>query len=631
MQPLVKAPVRLLLPAALALSACAEQPSAPGTGAGHREPVFLDCSLGCTLVDSPRPLRAAIAKPDSGGKTLQLAQVELFGEAGQTVELLLTADDPVLAAAGPAAGLLVGIGDQVPQRFALRTLQGGVLVYRFEDDESVQMTVALEGRVENTRTGSLSLTLSTAAAVEVVMAPWGWLRPDVPPMLNLNTTAAATCGLTSETGSCGSVTWDIEPFAPGDPFGDFQSQPGTGQSLPITITFSGPVQEVSVEIQDPTFAGNQMVAYNGGTVVSTQDFAFSGQPGVNIPDTKTAVGPIDRVDLIPADGDYVAYSATITVDSAQSVNVVCTPATLVRGATVRCVARLAVPQAFTVTERSARDSSLMFTVQDTTQLALVAGDSAVWEGEAVATSDVTFSVEIVDGTDTVRLTNPPARFTVTPRAWPGWSYQTPTTFQFRWVWLVQPGMKAYPDERDTSTIGNFQALPPPTGGLPITRPASGPNRDVGFVTEPYIVMDYFIAVHPGLDLGAYSPSSPGFVGAQQWVNDQNGIPSGTCVQDSIPILLAAVERHEGIQVVSNSHPGVGNGVFAQTNPHLRIERVYGATSDSVLRVLLGTLVDSVLYDSAGAYQVAQRQFDAADTPVVLGSAGCPFDFNPRNP
>jgi hypothetical protein len=72
---------------------------------------------------------------------------------------------------------------------------------------------------------------------------------------------------------------------------------------------------------DPTFTGNQVVAYLGGVEISRQDFAFSGQPGVNIPDSKVIAGPLDRLDLIPAPADYVAYTASITTASGESVRI----------------------------------------------------------------------------------------------------------------------------------------------------------------------------------------------------------------------------------------------------------------------------------------------------------------------
>jgi hypothetical protein len=154
--------------------------------------------------------------------------------------------------------------------------------------------------------------------VVAMLAPWS-ASPPVHPLLDV--TGGSTCALTTQTGTCDSVQWTIAPFAPGNPFGDFQSQPGTGASQPITITFSAPVGSATVTAVDPTFAGNQVVAYLAGVEISRQDFAFSGQPGVNIPDTKAIAGPLDRLDLLPAPADYVAYTASVTTSNRCEVTV----------------------------------------------------------------------------------------------------------------------------------------------------------------------------------------------------------------------------------------------------------------------------------------------------------------------
>jgi hypothetical protein len=102
----------------------------------------------------------------------------------------------------------------------------------------------------------------------------------------------------------------IVPYAPGDPFGDFQSDPGTGVSAPITITFSQPVTSVTITIEDPTYAGNAMTAYRpDGSIAGSVSFTGSGIPGIDIPDTQTITADgIVRIVLTPAPLDYVAYA-----------------------------------------------------------------------------------------------------------------------------------------------------------------------------------------------------------------------------------------------------------------------------------------------------------------------------------
>lgn len=109
--------------------------------------------------------------------------------------------------------------------------------------------------------------------------------------------------------SCPGVSVSISPYAPGDHFGaDFQSHAGSGVSSTITVTFSQMVSSVTVTAFDPTFAGNQMQAFdeNGGLVGSAA-IAGSGTPGVNIPQTVTLSGNIKSIRLTPGANDYVAY------------------------------------------------------------------------------------------------------------------------------------------------------------------------------------------------------------------------------------------------------------------------------------------------------------------------------------
>ncbi len=116
------------------------------------------------------------------------------------------------------------------------------------------------------------------------------------------------CSVPSPGRYCG-VSVDISPFATGGPFGGFQSKPGTGVQLPISITFSPPVASVSVKALDPDFAGNRMDAFDtAGGLIASAPFAGDGTPGVFTTSTVTLTGAgIARVVLIPAPADYVAY------------------------------------------------------------------------------------------------------------------------------------------------------------------------------------------------------------------------------------------------------------------------------------------------------------------------------------
>lgn len=136
--------------------------------------------------------------------------------------------------------------------------------------------------------------------------------------------SAATCTATAPgPSSCPGVSVSISPYAPGAAFGDFQSGPGTGASSTITVTFSVKVSSVTITAQDPTFAGNQMQAFDEtGGLLGTAPIAGNGTPGINVPQTVTitAVG-IKSIKLIPAANDYVAYGGlTFTTQGTCATN-----------------------------------------------------------------------------------------------------------------------------------------------------------------------------------------------------------------------------------------------------------------------------------------------------------------------
>jgi hypothetical protein len=124
-----------------------------------------------------------------------------------------------------------------------------------------------------------------------------------------------SCRVTAASSSVCGIDVAVSPFYSPSPFfgSTFQSGPGTGASSPITITFSPSVRAVRVEIYDPSFAGNTATAYDSlGAEIAEVHFSYSGQPGVNEPDTLDLLpsGRISSVVLTPAVADYVAYSVS---------------------------------------------------------------------------------------------------------------------------------------------------------------------------------------------------------------------------------------------------------------------------------------------------------------------------------
>ena len=119
---------------------------------------------------------------------------------------------------------------------------------------------------------------------------------------------STSCPVPSPGTHCG-VSVGISPFVTGGVFGGFQSNPGTGVSAPITVTFSPAVASVSVTALDPDFFGNRMDAFDaGGVLLDSAPFIGDGTPGVFTTSTTTVTGAaIARVVLVPAPAEFVAY------------------------------------------------------------------------------------------------------------------------------------------------------------------------------------------------------------------------------------------------------------------------------------------------------------------------------------
>ncbi|HVO36490.1 MAG TPA: hypothetical protein VMT21_13035 [Gemmatimonadales bacterium] len=295
------------------------------------------CAAGtCLLTNSLRPMRSGLYQPDSAGLLVPLGNAVLQLRPGDSVTLSATVS-PDLAAGLPSDEQVVVVAGGDTVLVALRTDSTGTVVYRANvAADSVRFQVGLTRRLTAVpRSGAFSVSLSYGSAPLLeAWTPWvtGSARPAG--AARAEATSAATCTATAPgpatgPGACTAITVGIAPYAPGDPFGDFQSDPGTGVSNPITVTFSQPVQSVTLTIEDPTYDGNAMTAYRAdGSVAGTVSFAGSGVPGIDIPDSETitAAGMV-RIVLTPAPLDYVAYSGLTFVPEAAAAAVKITKAT----------------------------------------------------------------------------------------------------------------------------------------------------------------------------------------------------------------------------------------------------------------------------------------------------------------
>lgn len=401
------------------------------------------------------------------------------------------------------------------------------------------------------------------------------------------------------------------------------------QNGPIEVSFSSPVANVKVELSYIDMGGHYMTALGD----QGQELARATFSSSNFVDTQVlAVQGIRKVILYPVLGsqapsgdwykaDQVWYRMSYELGP-QGVQVSCTP-TVTRGATVVCTTSLTNPAPYTVVLRQSTGAG--FTVDDSSRVSHLKGELDYWQGEAVATSDVTVQVDVTDNTGTSRMSNATlAHFAVQNRPWPIWKLTTGT----EQIGLVPGHITEYPTP-NVSDWGVFQVDFPIGDSLmiPVARPSLGPNAGIAYVKNPIVVNSFLVGLHPAL----YKPGTAGVPQIPQsiaWYNDQNAKGSGTCKANDVSTLLKNVKRHEGIGLATNSHAGVANQQFALLRPDTLLERIYTPKPG---RAVLDS-VDAIMKsfdDSVGPYHQAQKAFDSPAEYQLAASAGinCVFDYN----
>jgi hypothetical protein len=323
-----------------------------------------------------------------------------------------------------------------------------------------------------------------------------------------------------------------------------------------------------------------------------------------------------KVRSVPAPIDPCAGTAAsgVSLDCAEtppSLTVTCTPTPVERGGTVRCTGIVAPAAQMTVIRLTARGAG--FSNTETPNTVVAAGDSAVWSGTAVAASQVRFVAQVAQpgGTTTIQGNG---TFAVSARTWAPYQLTTapPSTT------TLQPGMQPYPSN---GVLGSFSPHGLNPYVAPIDSVASGPNAGLMYYTErpPYISSGASVAMHPALYPPATHPAT------QQWYNDQNGSPSGTCTQAEVPLLRAEAERHEGLTQAANSHYGVANQAFLTHRPDRTLEALYlfRVPKDRVHLRAYRVYRNFV----TGPSHAMQQAFDTSDYPLILAKFSCQFDFN----
>jgi hypothetical protein len=287
--------------------------------------------------------------------------------------------------------------------------------------------------------------------------------------------------------------------------------------------------------------------------------------------------------------------------------------TVERGQTVRCVLRS--EGQFRVLTRRATATGL--TLAESPGTSHAAGTEHVWEGPAVASTQVEMVAEITQGGTTEQKTLS-ASFTIKPRDWPRLTLSAPSV-----TVGLRGRMQAYPSN---GVLGNARPFIPVAtmNALPVTRPATGPNTGLAFLKDPLPAVSHSIYIHPALTNSPSTPPTP----AQTWRMDQDGSPSGTCTQSMFGILTPFVNRHEGVTQASNSHWGITARFYRDTDVEQRFEELTGNVTEEVLRRSAGTLFASV--HNTGAHKTQQDAFDTSDYATINTALGCLVDNNPSD-
>lgn len=313
----VTRPRWMALLAGLAATVACEGDRSAGPDLSEGLDPAMTCSRTCVIVSTDAALAAARHRPDSASP-VHMAEVLLRGTPGEAVSLSLSASTGLRDAFAGQGHVLVTVGGRQPQAVPLAALAGPVRVFTFDSEDTVRVTYHLARDLQGTLKGTFELVQHLSRGTVLTSSRPYARRSGEASLLG-------PCPVGSSTfGSVCGVTFNISPWAAGDHFGaTFQSDPGSGASRPITVSFSTrAVKSVTVKIYDPTWAGNEMVARGvGGVELGRESFNFSNVFGQNIPDTRTISAPgIRSVVLIPStggpDGDYVAYDMNIVPDSA---------------------------------------------------------------------------------------------------------------------------------------------------------------------------------------------------------------------------------------------------------------------------------------------------------------------------
>jgi hypothetical protein len=308
---------------------------------------------------------------------------------------------------------------------------------------------------------------------------------------------------------------------------------------------------------------------------------------------------------------FTVDDITINMDD---VRLTCTPSPVERGQSVRCA--MTPDKPYRVVSRRATGSG--FTIEETPGSSHGANTEFVWEGPAVATSRVRVVLQVTNDNGSTEQKTYNADFRVQERNWPKLQLNAPSvTIGLRGNMTAYPANGVMGNARPEMNVGAVNAMP-------VTRPTAGPNTGLAFLTNPWPAVDHTIFLHPAMYNNPTTPPTP----SQVWHVDQNGQGSGTCTQAMFAILEPFASRHEGVTQASNSHWGITQRFYQNSDSEQRLERIFRNTADA--GVVRQAAYDEWVRLHSGTHQNQQAAFDAAEYPALAAAIGCTLDNNPND-
>jgi hypothetical protein len=507
------------------LTGCSDDLSRSPSEAALTSAMTADCGVWCPVAVGRGAFEASRGPADSLAFPVALATYAIRAEAGASVTLRLDASAGWWALLPPSATLVIEAGG-VKQLVPLVALQGDGHTVLLSSVDMTFLTISVTRLTVQPSDGDPRLLMHlTKSAVLRRFARWDGLGALAGG--SFVTASGTNCSFNAPGTWCGVVV-GITPFAQGTAWTQtgFQSQSGSGPSTTITVTFSQPIQSFAVDVYDPDFNGNQVVAKDGsGATLATVPVTGDNSPGsftlehvsINVPGIRT-------ITLIPAAADYIAFDQAV-FSAPDTFVVACLPNPVVRGAQVTCSPVPATPSTVLTV------SGWQFVGPELSAPVTSTSTSLQWTGIA-ATSGVVSATGTIDGV----TTRGSGTLTVSNRNW------TQDTVQYAINNLGALGLTSQPKAAGDlgNTSPNFLILPTPTG---VTNISSGPNTGVLFYNQVPARAQEDIRIN-------YVALS---VGSAFYSKQPTSGPQTKCKRVDVPPFVPVAEAHEGTLLQAMSH------------------------------------------------------------------------------